>query len=54
MIWKLKEFGFKIDELLTLWIVVLRPIAENATLLWHSNVLERKIRNIEKLQKLAW
>ena len=53
MIWKLKEFGFKTEELLTLWKVVLRPIAEYAAPLWHSNLLECDIKKLEKLQKTA-
>ena len=53
MIWKLKQFGFKTEELLTLWKVSLRPIAEYAAPLWHPNLLECNIRTLEKLQKIA-
>ena len=53
MIWKLKEFGFKIGELLTLWKVVLRPIAEYAAPLWHPSLIEGDARKLEKLQRIA-
>lgn len=53
MIWKLKEFGFKKEELITLWKVVLRPIAEYAAPLWHSGLLDVDTRKLEKLQRMA-
>ena len=53
MIWKLKEFGFKKEELLTLWKVVLRPIVEYAAPLWHSGLIESDIRKLERLQRKA-
>ena len=53
MIWKLKEFGFKTEELLTLWKVVLRPIAEYAAPLWHPSLIEGDVRKLENLQKTA-
>ena len=45
IIWKVKEFGFKKEELLTLWKVVLGPIAEYAAPLWHSGLIESDTRN---------
>ena len=53
MIWKLKEFGFKKEELLTLWKVVLRPIAEYAAPLWHSGLIEGDTKKLEQLQRKA-
>ena len=51
IIWKVKEFGFKKEELLTLWKVVLRPIAEYAAPLWHSGLIESDTRKLERLQR---
>ena len=53
IIWKLKEFGFKKEELITLWKVVLRPITEYAAPLWHSSLIEYDIRKLESLQRKA-
>merc|ERR1712240_498695 len=46
MIWKLKQFGFKTEELLTLWKVSQRPIAEYAAPLWHPNLLRVQHKNL--------
>ena len=53
MIWKLKEFGFKKEELLTLWKVVLQPIAEYTYPLWHSGLLECDTYKLEQLRRKA-
>ena len=34
---KLKQFGFKTDELISAWCTHLRPITEFAAPLWHSD-----------------
>ena len=48
---KLKAFGLQIEELMTFWKVVLRPITEYATPLWHSGLSDTDNNKIEKLQK---
>ena len=48
---KLKSFGLQIEELITFWKVVLRPITEYAAPLWHSGLTEADKNKIEKLQK---
>ena len=48
---KLKSFGLQIEELITFWKVVLRPITEYAAPLWHSGLTEVDKNRIEKLQK---
>ena len=53
IIWKLKEFGLKIEELLTLWKVVLRPITEYAAPLWHPSLIEGDARKLERLQQIT-
>ena len=40
IIWKLKQFGLKEEELLTAWTVMLRPIAEYTVPLWHSGLTD--------------
>ena len=51
MISKLKAFGLEIEELMTFWKVVLRPITEYAAQLWHSGLCDVDCNKIEKLQK---
>ena len=48
---KLKAFGLEIEELMTFWKVVLRPITEYAAPLWHSGLCDVDCNKIEKLQK---
>ena len=53
LLWKLKQFGLKKEELLTAWKVLLRPIAEYAAPLWHSGLLKSDSEKLERLQKRA-
>ena len=53
LLWKLKQFGLKQEELLTAWKVLLRPIAEYAAPLWHSGLLKSDSEKLERLQKRA-
>ena len=51
VLWKLKQFGVKLDKLLTIWKVLLRPITEYAAPLWHSGLLAYDSKILERLQK---
>ena len=53
ILWKLKQFGLKQEELLTAWKVLLRPIAEYAAPLWHSGLTKCDSEKLERLQKRA-
>ena len=53
LLWKLKQFGLKQEELLTAWKVLLRPIAEYVAPLWHSGLLKSDSEKLERLQKRA-
>ena len=53
IIWKLKQFGLKEEELLTAWTVMLRPIAEYTVPLWHSGLTDFDSDKLEALQKRA-
>merc|ERR1711895_419089 len=53
ILWKLKQFGLKQEELLTAWKVLLRPIAEYAAPLWHSGLLKSDSEILERRQKRA-
>ena len=53
LLWKLKQFGLKQEELLTAWKVLLRPIAEYAAPLWHSGLIKKDSEKLERLQKRA-
>ena len=53
IIWKLKQFGLKEEELLTAWKVMLRPIAEYTVPLWHSGLTDMDSDKLETLQKRA-
>ena len=53
IIWKLKQFGLKEEELLTAWTVMLRPITEYAAPLWHSGLTAVDSDKLEALQKRA-
>ena len=50
---KLKQFGVSIDDLLTTWKVLLRPITEYAAPLWHSGLSNSETDMLESLQKKA-
>ena len=52
MLCKLKQFGVSIDDLKT-WKVLLRPITEYATHLWHSGLSNSETYMLESLQKKA-
>ena len=51
ILWKLKQFGLKQEELLTAWKVLLRPIAEYAAPLWHSGLTKCDSEKLERLKK---
>ena len=53
MLCKLKQFEVSIDDLLTTWKVLLRPITEYATPLWHSGLSNSETYMLESLQKKA-
>ena len=53
LLWRLKQFGLKQEELLTAWKVLLRPIAEYAAPLWHSGLIKKDSEKLERLQKRA-
>ena len=48
---KLKKFGLRTEELLTVWKTVLRPLTEYATPLWHSGLTDVDSDMLESLQK---
>ena len=50
---KLKHFGLQIEELITAWRSIIRPITEYAVPLWHSGLTEGDSYRIELLQKKA-
>ena len=50
---KLKAFGFNEEELITAWKVVIRPVTEYASPLWHSGLMEKEKQKLESLQKKA-
>ena len=49
----LKRFGVKVDKLITIWKVVLRPKTEYAAPLWHSGLTVSDTSKLERLQKSA-
>ena len=53
ILWKLKQFGVKLDKLLTVWKVLLRPITEYTAPLWHSGLSACDSKILERLQKKA-
>ena len=50
---KFKQFGLKENELLTAWNVMMRPVVEYATPLWHSGLTDADSYKLEALQKKA-
>ena len=49
----LKWFGVKVDKLIPIWKVVLRPKTEYASPLWHSGLTVSDTSKLERLQKSA-
>ena len=48
---KLKQFGLQKEELITAWKVMLRPVTEYATPLWHPGLNEADASDLETLKK---
>ena len=47
---KLKQYGLKVKELITIWVSVLRPISEYVAPLWHSGLTEKDTSKLKMLQ----
>ena len=50
---KLKRFGFNTNELITIYSYYVRPVLENADVIWHSALTEKQSLQIERVQKRA-
>ena len=50
---RLYEFNLPIEEMVNIFILFIRSIAEYSCLVWGSSITEEEITNIERIQKTA-
>jgi hypothetical protein len=53
MLKMLKRFGFKKDELITVYKGYVRPLLEYADVVWHSSLTMKQAKSIEQIQRRA-
>ena len=47
------KFGLPVDELVQIYILYIRSLVENSSVVWHSSLKIAEIRAIERVQKVA-
>ena len=50
---KLSEFGIPINDMINIYILYIRSVAEQSCVVWHSSLTEEQIMDIERTQKVA-
>ena len=50
---KLSQFGVPIDDMINIYILYIRSVAEQSCVVWHSSLTEEQIMDIERTQKVA-
>ena len=53
MLRMLKRFGFKKDELITVYKGYIRPLLDYADVVWHSSLTIKQAKSIEQVQRRA-
>ena len=50
---KLKKYGLNVEELIVIWMTILRPLTEYAAPVWHSGLTKGDSQLLESMQKWA-
>ena len=50
---KLSEFGIPINDMINIYILYIRSVAEQSCVVWHSSLTEEQKMDIERTQKVA-
>ena len=50
---KLKKYGLTVEELIVIWMTILRPLTEYAAPVWHSGLTKGDSQLLESIQKWA-
>jgi hypothetical protein len=50
---KLFEFNLPIEEMINIYTLFIRSVAEYSSVVWHSSITEEESNNIERVQKIA-
>ena len=50
---KLYEFNLAIEEMVNIYILFIRSVAEYSSVVWHSSITEEESTHIERVQKTA-
>ena len=50
---KLKKYGLTVEELIVIWMTILRPLTEYVAPVWHSGLTKGDSQLLESMQKWA-